>query len=87
MAINLYGFDRTAAVTIIPGGSAGAHTIDGDLDASGDELVSVYMDASGTLSDLTAEFSISGHNEIDNAAGTDSTGNYLIVTYLKGAGK
>ncbi len=80
------GYNRTVAVTVIPGGPAGAHAIPGDLD-SGDALVSVVEDAAGTLTDRTGEFSISGHNEIDNTAGTDTSGDFLIVTYRKVTGE
>lgn len=86
MAITVSGYDRTVAVAVIPGAAAGAHTIPGDLDAANDELVSVVEDAAGTLTDRSAEFSITGHNTIDNTAGTDTTGDFLIVTYAKTAG-
>ena len=86
MSVTISGYDRTVAVAVIPGGPAGAHAIPGDLDASGDELVSVVEDAAGVLTDRTAEFSISAHNEIDNTAGTDTTGDFLIVTYAKNTG-
>lgn len=85
MAITVSGYNRLVAVTVIPGAAAGTHTVGGDLDA-GDDLVSVVEDAAGTMTDRTAEFSISGYNEIDNTAGTDTTGDFLIVTYRKAAG-
>lgn len=86
MAITVSGYNRTVAVAVIPGDVAGAHAIPGDLDAANDVLVSVVEDAAGVLTDRTAEFSVTGHNEIDNALGTDTTGDFLIVTYAKAAG-
>lgn len=87
MAITVSGYNRTVAVAVIPGGAAGAHTIQGDLDAANDDLVSVVEDAAGVLTDRTVEFSVTGYNTIDNTAGTDTTGDFLIVTYLKAAGE
>jgi len=70
--------------TIIAGGAAGNHTITGIK--TRDQLVSVlfvdFTDASETGSDLTSEFSISAANTINNTGGTDSTGGFLVVTYL-----
>ncbi|MFQ5775856.1 MAG: hypothetical protein ACE5GS_15140 [Kiloniellaceae bacterium] len=70
--------------TIIAGGVAGAHTVTGIK--TRDSLVSVLhldmTDASETGADLTAEFSISAANTIDNTAGTATTGGFLVVTYL-----
>jgi hypothetical protein len=44
-------------------------------------------DASETGADLLSEFSISAANTIDNTAGTDTTGGFLVVAYLSvGAG-
>lgn len=69
--------------TIIAGAVAGDHTVTGI--AVGDRLVSVlftdFTDASETGSDLTAEFSITGVNTINNSGGTDTSGGFLIVTY------
>ncbi|MFW6079538.1 MAG: hypothetical protein ACODAE_07955 [Gemmatimonadota bacterium] len=72
------------ATTVIPGGAAGAHRIDGDLDASGDTLISVrhVSDDLETNDDLTGEFSVTGHNEITNDT-TDTSGDFLVVTYAK----
>lgn len=70
--------------TIIAGGAAGNFTVTGIK--TRDTLVSVlfqdYTDASETGSDLTSEFTISATNTINNAAGTASTGGFLVVTYL-----
>ena len=70
-------------VTIIAGGSAGAHTVTGI--ATTDTLIGViemdFTDASETGADLLSEFSITGANTIDNTAGTDTTGGFLLVFY------
>lgn len=69
--------------TIIGGGAAGAHVVTGI--AVGDNLVAVLQidatDVSETYADLTAEFTISDTDEIDNAGGTDTTGCGLVVVY------
>lgn len=87
MSVTVSGYNKTVATAVIPGGAAGAHTIPGDLDAANDVLVSVVEDAAGVLTDRTSEFSITGHNTIDNALGTDTTGDFLIVTYAKATGE
>ena len=70
--------------TIIAGGAAGAHTVTGIKVR--DILVSVlfvdFTDGSEAGADLSSEFSISAANTIDNTGGTDSTGGFLVVTYL-----
>lgn len=70
--------------TIIAGGSAGNHTVSGI--AAGDTLVSVLhldmTDASEAGADLTSEFSITAANTINNTGETDTTGGFLVVTYL-----
>ena len=70
--------------TIIAGGAAGNHTVTGIK--TRDTLVSVlevdFTDASETGADLTSEFTISAADTINNAAGTDTSGGFLIVTYL-----
>jgi hypothetical protein len=85
MSVTLRGFTHTVRVTVVPGGAAGAFAIDGDLDASGDTLLSVRRCSNDltTNADLTAEFSITGHNAITNVGGTASTGHFLVVTYAK----
>ncbi|WP_425154699.1 hypothetical protein [Candidatus Palauibacter sp.] len=88
MAVTLEGLPRAVAVAVVPGGAVGAHALQADLDAAGDALISVrHVSADlGTNDDLTAEFSITGYNEIDNTGGTDTTDDYLVVTYAKAAG-
>lgn len=76
---------KSIAVTSVPGDVAGAHTVDGGLHPD-DTLLSVRhvsADLTTTNADLTAEFSISALNTIDNSAGTDTTGDFLVVTYAK----
>lgn len=86
MGVTLSGFPRTIATAIVPGGAAGNHQVPGDLQA-GDDLISVRH-VSGDLvtnADLTAEFTIpAGSNAtINNAAGTVTTGDFLVVTWAK----
>lgn len=70
--------------TIIAGGAAGAHTVTGIK--TRDTLVSVlhvdFTDASETGANITAEFTISAADTIDNTGGTATTGGFLIVTFL-----
>ena len=71
--------------TVIDGGSAGNHTLTGI--ATEDHLISVvHLEGSGSAitgaADLTAEFSITAANTINNTSGTDSTNGVLIVLYL-----
>lgn len=77
---------------VIAGGSAGALTVTGI--AATDRLVGVVRldvavdtgtSASGnkvqSASALTSEFTVSAANTIDNTAGTDTTGDLLLVTW------
>ena len=70
--------------TIIAGAVAGDHTVTG-IKAT-DELVAVlhqdYTDASETGAEITSEFTISAANTINNTSGTDTSGGFLVVTYL-----
>ncbi len=87
MSLAISGFTRIVAVSVVPGAVAGDITVEGDLDGTGDTLVSVRH-VSGDLvtnADRTAEFSITGHNLINNDAGTSSAGDFLIITFLKAA--
>lgn len=67
-------------VVLIDGGTAGDHTVTGI--ETGDELVSVIHNTAGTLADLTSEFSISAADTINNDAGTDTSSDQLLITYL-----
>jgi len=73
----------TVKATLIAGGAAGDHTVTGIT--TDDNLVAVLQidatDASETYADLTAEFSISAADTINNAGGTDTTGSGLLVVY------
>lgn len=70
-------------VTLVAGGSAGAHTVSGI--AAGDNIVFVghfsTAAAIATLADLTSEFTVSGADEIDNTGGTDTTNDQLMVIW------
>ncbi len=70
--------------TIIAGGAAGAHTVTGIKTT--DTLLAViemdFTDASETGADLLSEFTISATDTIDNTAGTDTSGGFLLVTYV-----
>jgi len=84
MSTTVRGQIRTIAVTMQPGKAAGDHTIDGHLPASGSLLISVRQIAAAFANngtDRTGEFSITGHNLINNTGGTDTTGDFIIVTY------
>ena len=67
----------------LTGGSAGNHTVTGI--EIGDRLIAVQHFSTAasiaTVADLTSEFSISGANQINNAAGTDTSNDQLIVIY------
>lgn len=70
---------------LIAGGVAGNFAVTGV--AVGDQLVSViyYVGAGVAVTDvanLTSEFTISGTNQINNTAGTDTTGGKLLVTWV-----
>jgi hypothetical protein len=71
-------------VTLVAGGAAGNHTVTGI--ATGDELVFVghlsTAAAIATLADLTSEFTVSAADTINNAAGTDTTNDQLMVIWL-----
>ena len=70
--------------TIVAGAAAGNVTVTGIT--MKDELVSVikmdFTDASEAAADLTSEFSITAADTINNAAGTSSSGGFLLVTYI-----
>lgn len=84
MSTTVRGLPRAIAVTVIPGGAAGDHLLDGHLPASGSLLLSVRQVAAAFANngtDRTAEFSITGLNKINNNGGTDTTNDFLVVTY------
>lgn len=67
----------------LAGGTAGNHTVTGI--EIGDRLIAVQHFSTAadiaTVGDLTSEFSISGANQINNSAGTDTSSDQLIVIY------
>jgi hypothetical protein len=71
-------------VTLVAGGAAGNLTLTGI--AVGDELafVGVFTTAASiaTLADLTAEFSVTATNTINNTGGTATTNNQLMVVWI-----
>lgn len=70
---------------VIAGGAAGALTVTGI--ATADTLIGVIrLDRDATaaninISSLTSEFTITGADTIDNTAGTNTTGDSLLVLY------
>ena len=79
---------------VIAGGAAGNHTVTGL--AAADTLISVLRadveldtgtSATGNkiqnLTNITSEFTVSAANTINNTAGTNTTGDVLLVTYRK----
>jgi len=86
MALQTFsGHPYLISQSVRPGGAAGDHQVPSIR--AGDTLVSVRH-VSGdfvTNADLTSEFSIpAGTVEtINNAAGTDTTGDFLIVTFAR----
>jgi hypothetical protein len=90
VAVGSYGSVRK----VVAGGSAGNITVSGVKTT--DELVAVIRfdvavdtgsSATGNkvqgVSDVTAEFSISAADTINNAAGTDTSGDTLLVIYRR----
>lgn len=71
--------EQLVKVALIAGGSAGNHTVTGI--ATADTLISVIHNTAGALVDLTSEFTISAANTINNAAGTDTSSDQLLVIY------
>ena len=82
--IGAEGWDRPIGRAVISGGVAGDHSVPGAI-SSGDNLISVRHVSADfvTNSDLTSEFTIDSANTINNAAGTDTTGDYLVVTWAE----
>jgi hypothetical protein len=69
-------------IRITAGGVAGDHTVTGIN--VGDELAGVLRQdgTTGLLTNLTTEFSITAMNTINNAGGTNTTGDFLVVWFL-----
>ena len=80
------GFTRHVGIAVIPGGAAGDHVLPGGSPLGlGDTLVSVRHVSQDlvTNADITAEFTITGSNLINNSLGTVTTGNFLVVTWIE----
>lgn len=71
--------EQLVRAALIAGGAAGNHTVTGI--ATADNLVMVLHNTAGALADLTSEFTISATNTINNAAGTDTSSDQLLVIY------
>ena len=87
MTITIRDLPRLVSVTVVPGGAAGAHRVDGNI-TTGDVLLSVrrVSDTMSVNADLTAQFTIAGEGLLDNAGGTVTTGDWLVITYAKAEG-
>lgn len=70
---------RNVKQTIVAGAAAGNVTVTGI--ATSDRLVSVINTTDGT--DVSAEFTITAANTINNTGGTTSASKKLLVTYIK----
>lgn len=69
-------------LSILAGGAAGDHTLTGV--ALTDSLLEVqHVIAAGGVADLTAEFTITAPNTINNVGGTDTTGDQLAVRWVE----
>ena len=76
--------NQTSHLNVIAGGSSGNHTLNGV--AVGDVLNGVIYVSAGAenltgVVDLGSEFTILDDDVIENAAHTDTTGGYLIVSW------
>lgn len=75
--------DRLTQVTLVAGGSAGNHTVTGITTADRLAFVGHFETAASiaTLANLTAEFTITATNTINNTSGTDTTNDQLMVIW------
>jgi hypothetical protein len=89
MAVTLSGFPRLVEVAVIPGAAAGTtFLVPGNIKA-GDTLLSVRHVSANlvTNADITANGSIPADTEGRvTVATTNSTGNFLVITWAKAAG-
>lgn len=83
--ITAEGWTRGIAIAVIDGGAAGDHTVPGPLNLS-DDLISVRHVSADFVTnvDITAQFTITGPNVVNNAAGTVTTGNFIVLTWAEG---
>lgn len=79
------GLRSEIEVGLVAGGAAGDHVLAGI--SLGDRIVFVghftTAAAIATLADLTAEFTVTAADTINNATGTDTTNDQLMVVYEK----
>lgn len=75
--------DRLTKVTLVDGGAAGDFTVTGITTADRLAFVGLFETKASiaTLSDLTAEFAITGANTINNTGGTATTNDQLMVVW------
>lgn len=71
--------EQLVKAALVAGGAAGDITVTGI--ATADNLVMVLHNTAGTLADLTSEFTISAADTINNAGGTDTSSDQLVVFY------
>lgn len=67
----------TFTKAVIAGGAAGNHTVTG---ISTTDILLAVLDLT-TAADLTSEFTVTAADTINNAAGTDTTGDNLLVLW------
>lgn len=77
----------TPGTDSVAGGAAGAHVATGinadSILVAVWQVTNVATDAGPpTVADLTDEFTVSDDDEVDNTAGTDTTGSILIVSWV-----
>ena len=77
------GWERAIGTMIVPGAVAGDVTLPGGSLVAADDLLNVtHLTADlVTLADLTSEFTTEGAKLINNDAGTDSSGDFLLVVW------
>jgi hypothetical protein len=76
---------NTPKLSVIAGGSAGNHTLTGIKTTDALSGVAYVKDGTYNLtavSDLSSEFTILAADVIENAAHTDTTGGYLIISWV-----
>lgn len=67
--------------TVVAGGAAGNITVTGIATTNKLAGVTAVKDLDQSVLDLTAEFTITAANTINNTGGTATTGYHLVVTY------
>ena len=64
----------------IAGGAAGDHTVTG-IEPADELLLVLFINGSGASDNITAEFTITATNTINNGGGSDTTGGTLTVMW------